>query len=208
MKLILVIPAVGLLFSGALTDYSKSKWTLDPAFHKMPEKAMIAQASMETNTSGIKAAFTANDDAHLLDTKPNMWTRHHTISRGEGFDLNFRTPHPGYLGVLNPQGQFFYLVFPKSDGPVLLQPLVDSDAFAQMSALHINTANLSGDPYTYGVYENQKVFTQSGIYRFVLGENLHVDQEDELCILKIRYHHKRKTSTILTKNQSIVNVLP
>jgi hypothetical protein len=196
MKLILVIPAVGLLFSGALTDYSNPNWK------------SVYSSNQTLEKPAAEAELVAHNRSSFSDERPNMWTSDCTISKGEGFDLHFKTPHPGYLGVLNPKGQFFYLVFPKSEGPVLLQPLVDSDAFAQMRALHINTATLSGDPYTYGVYENQKVFTQSGTYRFVLGENLHVDQEDGLCVLKIRYHHKRKTSKILNKNQSIVNVLP
>jgi hypothetical protein len=77
-----------------------------------------------------------------------------------------------------------------------------------MRALHINTTTLKGDPYTYGVYENQKVFTKSGVYRFVLGDNLHVDSTDGLFILKIRYNHKTKTARVLKNDQSSVRVLP
>jgi len=134
-----------------------------------------------------------------------MWTSDHSISKGEGFDLHFNAPNPEYLGVVDPKGKFFYLVFPSAEQQGQLQPLVDSKVFVHVKKLHINTTTLTGDPYEYGVYENHPIFTCSGTYRFVMGDNLHVDQEDELCILKVRYNHKRKTAH---PDQLIVSVLP
>ncbi len=182
MKIIHAIPAIGLLFSGVLTDYPKNAFVF------------VSKPMMATEK--------------VAPTQPSMWASQRTISKGEGFDLHFQTPNPTYLGVLDPKGHFFYLVFPKESSIGQLQPLVDSEDFEQMRALHINTTTLKGDPYTYGVYENQKVFTKSGVYRFVLGDNLHVDSEDALFILKIRYNHKTKTARVLKNDQSSVRVLP
>ncbi|MBU6339919.1 MAG: hypothetical protein KGS48_00370 [Bacteroidetes bacterium] len=183
MKLILFLPAIGLMFSSIPTD------------HPIQPVAGIAQVVPA-------AVFLASN------TRPHMWTNQHSISKGEGFDLHFRAPNPDYLGVLDPRGKFFYLVYPSAAVVGDLQPLVASKDFIQLTKLHINTRTLSGDPYEYGVYENQPVFTRSGVYRFVLGENLHVDTEEGLCILKIRYSHKRKTVRSVKTDQSIASVLP
>lgn len=107
--------------------------------------------------------------AELSTQRAKIWTDTTTVYKGETFTLHFTTPNPPYLGVIDPKGRFFYIVFPKENSFGNLVPLVDSDRFAAMSSLAICTGELKADPYTYGVYENQPVFTCSGVYTFILG---------------------------------------
>lgn len=159
MKLILILPAAGLLFSGAMRP------------DKMPTKLPIQTQSL------------------AVESAPAMWSDSPLLFKGEDLTLHFKTPHPQYLGVIDPDGHFFYVVFPKENSAGKLKPLLDSKLFETMKTLTISTEKFSADPYTYGVLENKPVFTKSGTYRFLLGDNLHVDDENALTILKVNYHH-------------------
>jgi hypothetical protein len=164
MKLILAIPAAGLICSGALS-FSKTGGALPSSQPATPQPA--------TTTVAARPMRLSTD----------------LVYKGESFELRFDAPNPSYLGVIDPDGKFFYVVFPTGDAIGNLQPLVDSKAFTGMKSLKINTAVLKADPYTYGVYDNQPVFTKSGTYRFVLGDNLNVDNDESVCVVKLRYKH-------------------
>lgn len=162
MKLILFLPAAGLLFSGAMR--------LDKL------------SSNPTSPSARPA----------METVARMWANSKTLYKGEILRLHFSTPHPQYLGVIDPDGHFYYVVFPKENESGGLKPLVSSERFATMKSLKINTTTFKADPYEYGVLANRAVFTKTGTYRFVLGDNLHVDDHDALTILKVRYTHSAR----------------
>lgn len=166
MKLILAIPtAAGLLFSGSLS------------LNKMSHLRPAGQTALQT-TSAVAVV-----------SKPRMWADITTVYNGESLQLRFETPHDRYLGVIDPDGHFFYVVFPAEDCAGNLEPLVSSEQFAAMNVLAINTSTFKADPYTYGILENKPVFTKTGVYRFLLGDNLHTDDECFLTILKINYLH-------------------
>jgi len=162
MKLILALPAAGLLFSGAM---SLDKMSHTPVW--LPEKTTSAPA--------IK-----------------MWADNTTLYKGETLLLRFSTPHPQYLGVIDPDGHFFYVVFPDENTTGDLKSFVSSERFESMKTLRIKTAKFKADPYEYGILENKPVFTKSGAYRFVLGDNLHVDDASTVAILKIKYKHSAR----------------
>ena len=135
MKLILVLPAAGLLFSGAM---SLDKMSQSPLV--LPEKTAVEPAT-------------------------RMWTNNAVLYKGETLKLHFTLPHPQFLGVIDPDGHFFYVVFPKENSAGKLKPFVSSERFEAMKTLKINTSKFKADPYTYGVMENKPVFTKSGKYR-------------------------------------------
>lgn len=118
-----------------------------------------------------------------------MWTENNFVFKGESLQLQFATPHGSRLGIIDPSGNFFYVVFPSENATGDLKPLMDSKKFLKTTALKINTKTLKADPYTYGVLKNKPVFTQSGTYSFVLGDNLHAHDEQTLTILKVEYRH-------------------
>ena len=118
-----------------------------------------------------------------------MRTATSVVYKGEMLTLDFSLPHASYLGVTDPKGRFFYVIYPMSDAFEGLRPLVSSESFAKMKQIKIDTRTFAADPYTYGVNQNQPVFTQSGKYTFVLGENLHVDDPALVTKLTVEYHH-------------------
>jgi len=127
---------------------------------------------------------------------PGMQAPASTLYKNESFHLRFAAPNAPYLGVVDPEGHFFYLVFPAEMTEGQLTPLVDSKTFASTKAITIHTGTLKADPYIYGVYENQRVFTQSGTYTFILGANLHVDDPMLVEKVAVKYVHKpRPVST-------------
>ncbi len=165
MKLILAIPAAGLLFSGALGL---------------------------KNVSPTGLSTFASPSAVSVSERPatKMWTDNISLFRGETLRLHFATPHGSYLGVIDPDGHFFYVVFPAEQGVGKLTPFVTSEQFVSLDELLIPTSTFKADPYTDGVLENKRVFTKSGVYRFLLGDNLHTDDTQFLDVVKIRYRHK------------------
>lgn len=162
MKLILALPAVGLLFTGLAISPRNS--------HNSP------YCAQEPPTQ----------------ERPALWVDKSECFRDESFELHFKLPHPTTLGVVAPDGHFFYLVFPAECTSGKLTPLVSSETFSQMRSLTIFPSTLKADPYQYGVLENQPVFTRSGTYRFILGENLHVDDESALNMVSVQYNHKKR----------------
>ncbi len=121
-----------------------------------------------------------------------MWTNNSTIYKGETLELQFTAPNAPYLGVIDPQGHFFYVVFPREAAIGKLKPFVDSKRFYSLQSVKIQTAAFKADPYTHGVYTNQPVFTQSGVYTFILGENLHIDDPEFVDKLTVKYVHGRR----------------
>lgn len=121
-----------------------------------------------------------------------MWTYSDTLYQGDALDLYFNTPHGACLGVVDPSGQFFYVIYPRTSAVGNLTPLMDADAFTGCARIRVSTRDLKADPYTYGVYENQPVFTKSGRYRILMGNNLHIDDPTLLQTLDVQYIHKPK----------------
>ena len=134
-----------------------------------------------------------NSDDHNNPGKGSgMWSDRKQLYKGEVLTLHFKVPHAAYLGVINPDGKFFYVVFSEASTSGNLMPYVPSEQFPSIATLKIKTTTFTADPYTYGVDENQPVFTKSGKYRFVLADNLHVDDEKGIQVLDVVYHHTSK----------------
>ncbi|MCS7037477.1 MAG: hypothetical protein RMJ33_09410 [Saprospiraceae bacterium] len=132
--------------------------------------------------------------AEASERPAKIWTDAATVYKGESFVLRFSAPNAPYLGIIDPNGRFFYVVFPRENAEGKLTPLVDSERFATMTSLNIHTGQLKADPYTYGIYENQPVFTCSGAYTFILGENLHVDDPALVSSVRVQYVHRPRSS--------------
>lgn len=168
MKLILAIPAAGLLLSGTLHSLQ-------------PSAKNAASQPIEPGPTSTETA-----------AKPKMWSEKEYLYKGESFQLHFELPHAQYLGVVDPDGKFFYVVFPVENAVGKLTPLVTSEQFVSVKSLKIDTRTFKADPYIYGVMENQPVFQKSGVYRIVLGEDLHTDDESSLAIIRIHYSNAKR----------------
>ena len=165
-----------------------------PALSLFVAGAWNVHRSQETVTTSRTDVPSVEISASAESKTPKMWAENTTLYKGETFELHFTAPNAPFLGVVDPQGHFFYVVFPRETAVGKLKPLVDSKQFASMKALKINTGTLKADPYTFGVYTNQPVFTQSGTYTFIHGENLHVDDPDFVDKVTVQYVHSRRPS--------------
>ena len=128
-----------------------------------------------------------------------MWANDTSLHQSDTFELHFTIPNAPFLGVVDPKGHFFYLVFPAENTVGALKPLVESKNFIALQTLKINTKTLVADPYIYGLYTNQPVFTTSGNYTFILGENLHVDDPGLLDKVVVHYTNARRLIDIAVK---------
>lgn len=163
MKRFLVFSTVGIMLSGLLNSI------------QAVDSQQVVKLYAQATSSAIPGA--------------KMWCDKNVIGRGETFTLHFERPHGKFLGIIDTDGHFFYLVFPEQDAVEKLQPLVTSETFVGMESLMIDPTTLKADPYTYGVFENQPVFTKSGIYRIILGDQLHSDDASSLTTVLIQYQH-------------------
>ena len=174
------IPAISIFVAGA--------WTLSPT-------------PKVSTTASTEAVPSVAINRVPLQKSPQMWAKKADLYKGETLELQFAAPNAPFLGVIDPAGHFFYVVFPRDAAVGALKPLIDSERFAELTALKINTRTFKADPYTYGVYQNQRVFTQSGTYTFILGENLHIDDPEFVDKVTINYVHvARTTSTDVAMN--------
>ncbi len=81
---------------------------------------------------------------------PGMWIQNKEMFLGDTLQLRFQAPHAQFLGVIDPEGSFFYLVF-----------------------------------------------TKSGTYTFIFGENLHTDAPAApITRVEVMYKHMKKTSSV------------
>jgi hypothetical protein len=147
--------------------------------------ALLLSAAMRPS----RLPASVSDPLLFPPTAPKIWVENKQAFLGDTILLRFQKKHPEFLGVIDPDGKFFYLVFPASESIDKLKPLVDSKVFLRLDRLEIPTAHLKADPYEYGVVENQAVFTKSGAYDFILGDNLHTDDPTAVYRVKVRYKH-------------------
>ncbi len=164
MRLILAIPAVSLLCTGAM-HFNHTGEIAPKSANSIPAAAYVASpVAIWTDVTG-------------------------PVYKDESVELRFSAPNPTFMGVVNPAGKFFYVIFPAAAAQGKLRPFVTSEQFAKLTRLSIPTARFKADPYTYGIEENQQVFTMSGTYRFIMGENLHTDDITTLQTVEIQYIH-------------------
>jgi hypothetical protein len=150
-----------------------------------------------TNTK--KTIFAPIDNIFINLDSQKIWTYNSTLYSNEPLILRFTPPNAPFLGIIDPDGHFFYLVFPAEDAIGDLTPLIGSECLEYLCTLEINTTTLLADPYTYGVYTKQPVFTQSGAYTFIMGKNLHVDNPLLLNKVVIKFIHGRRSGTVVIK---------
>ena len=167
---------------------------LHTRFKQSPMKLMVASTIcclLVVSATSLRLPHnTKSDDPTKPGKASGMWSDRKQLYKGEVLTLHFKVPHAAYLGVINPDGKFFYVVFSEASTSGNLIPYVPSEQFPSIATLKIKTTTFKADPYTYGVDENQPVFTKSGRYRFVLADNLHVHNDDSVQTLDVVYHHE------------------
>jgi hypothetical protein len=191
-----------LFVAGAWMTDRTTVWYATTQQPNVPTVPLFAFADQKAPAMGYVQQVLSNGIHETWKDKhaPQMWsTATAILYKGETFHLHFSVPNDPYLGLIDPEGHFFYLVFPAETAVGALTPLIESKYFAVLQTLAINTGSLQADPYTYGVYENQPVFTVTGTYTFILGENLHVDDLGLLEKVTVRYVHTQRPVRVSSK---------
>ena len=145
------------------------------------------ESELRATTSSILPS--PHTDRSVNTHSPAIWTCNTTLYKSETLVLQFNPPNPPFLGVIDPGGHFFYLVFPHELTEETLMPFIESNCFLNLKSMEINTETIQADPYTYGVYVNQPVFIKSGSYTFIMGDNLHIDNPVFLKNVAVVYKH-------------------
>ena len=171
----------------------------------LPVLGLAAYGIWSSNTSSPVSLTqpTSIDKEECAPAANSFWTTTPSIYSGEQIVLRFKGQNPDYMGVVDPSGHFFYVVFPEHEADEALQPLVSSEAFKSCQKLKINPSSFKADPYTYGVMENQQVFTQAGTYTFIMGENLHVDDPALVQKVEIKYTAKPRSESVIAEGNEV-----
>ncbi len=122
-----------------------------------------------------------------MNVTSKIWVDNKILRSNETLSLHFSAPNPPFLGVIDPDGHFFYIVFPSENSQGELQPVIESKDFVDLQTMLINPQTFTSDPYTYGIYTNMPVFTKSGKYTFIMGDNLHVHDPKLLDKVEVQY---------------------
>lgn len=103
------------------------------------------------------------------------------INHGELFLLKLKIPHGKEFGIVDPSDNFFYVVYSGNDG--FVESTLTPNGFENLQSIIINTATLKGTKT--GESKSELIFNESGVYRFIIGDNLESDSINEVIDIKI-----------------------
>jgi hypothetical protein len=184
--LFLCLSSISFYFGLGHTDIAKHILGSNES-NVMSAKVNVFPASYRTQTVSDKHINALPSKVSMATIAPKIWVDNTTLHKSETLNLHFLGSNPPYLGVINPDGHFFYVVFPSEYSLGALQPVVESKDFVNLKIMRINPQTFKADPYRYGVYTNLPVFTKSGKYTFIMGDNLHVHDPKLLDKVEVQY---------------------
>lgn len=123
----------------------------------------------------------------------NMWVDQGPYYKGESIKVFFADGHPEELGIKNPNGDFFYLVYiPGLKTIPNASPLVSQTKFKQLKEVELVAGVTRANPHNVKYKGNQPVFTKSGTYTLLLSKNLSTDAAGPAETIKIEYIHQKR----------------
>jgi hypothetical protein len=93
--------------------------------------------------------------------------------------IRISTPHACELGVVDPAGDFYFLIAGDSDLRADQLKTLECDVFAKLSELKLKVSDLRARPAIAGYKESRLVFRLKGTYTFALSQNLETENTDE-----------------------------
>ena len=91
--------------------------------------------------------------------------------------LRFGAGHPDELGILGPDGTWFFLVYRDDGIHPGLRPLVSKSVFARQQELTLRTATAEGSPWVDRRNRNERILVKPGRYRVVVMAALKSDAQ-------------------------------
>lgn len=121
----------------------------------------------------------------------NMWVDKGPYYKGESIQVFFADGHPEELGIKNPDGDFYYLVYiPGLETIPNASPLVSQTKFKQVKEIELIAGVTRANPHNIKYKGNQPIFTKSGNYTLLLSKNLSTDAAGPAETIQIEYVHK------------------
>jgi hypothetical protein len=160
----------------------------------MPMKKISILLFAFTLLSGCsKSIFNRNKQTLLYSELRNMWIEKQEYFLGDTIRLYFKENHPGELGVKTPSDNFFYLIYTPTLSTIPgVKSMLPHHHFKKVNILEIIPATTKANPHDTRFTGNQLIFTESGIYTFLLSENLSTDAFGPAETLTLRYNHTHR----------------
>lgn len=153
-------------------------------------KPLVAKAKTD---SLIEASIENNLPAQEFSTDlsdKSILSLQDTLYLGDTLTIKFKVPHPKDLAILDPDGNFFFLVYAGSqDG---LKPLIDYETFGTLDKLDIVPSETKANPWNASIHENRIVFAKAGSYEIRLSENLETDDGTPIESVRVYYTAKSR----------------
>lgn len=129
---------------------------------------------------------------YLYSELNNLWVEKKAYYPNDTIRLNFSTKHPDELGLMDPDGNFYYLVYgPQVKTITNGQPIMTVAQFRPITFLEIIPSNTKANPHNVEFSGNINPFTKSGEYIFLLSQNLSTDAIGPAESVTIQYIHQQ-----------------
>lgn len=150
--------------------------------------ATSSSTAAENSTSRGLVTSPSTDIKQVMDTSikaPNLQCAPKMFSRRDTITMRMEVPHGEYLVVIQPNGTWFYLVYPHDvDGPNY--SLVPSDTFKAMPTIRFR-GDVKGKPWVYGRDTLETVFQEPGKYVLETGANIASERGSQIWKCSVRF---------------------
>lgn len=132
-----------------------------------------------TNTNQVSPNTSDSHNKNNIRCYPTV------LYKGDTLTIKMKIPHGEYLGIINPAGEMFFVVYPSPEkGKDSLMP---SNIFVNLDELKIITNVTRAVPWIAG-RGMEIIFSKAGDYQILLSDNLESDAEYPIikCIVKYK----------------------
>lgn len=156
--------------------------------------ALLALAiAMLTMACNRKMSSKSTGKTMIYSELKNMWVEKGPYYKGESIKVFFADGHPEELGIKNPDGDFYYLVYISGLETIPnASPLISQTKFKQLKEIELIAGVTRANPHNIKYKGNQPIFTKSGNYTLLLSKNLSTDAAGPAETIKIEYVHKSR----------------
>jgi hypothetical protein len=161
-------------------DTSAAALTIAPT---RPEVAPSRPETVAAATPSPPLPVQAGDSSgpRTLTCTPNK------LSPGDTVSLRMSIPHGDYLRITTPSGNVHFVVYPQFGQPSRRFSLVPSDSFRNLATIRL-PADLRAKGYaTSRDTILQTVFSKTGKYELLIGENLESDRSEDLRTCSVTF---------------------
>lgn len=152
--------------------------------------AIVASSSTaeENRSSSGLVTSPSTDTKQVMDTSihaPSLQCAPKVFSRRDTITMRMHVPHGEYLVVIQPNGTWFYLVYPKI-GERPDYSLLPSETFKGMPTIRFR-ADVRGKPLVYGRDTLEAVFHEPGKYVLESAANIEGERGSQIWKCTVQF---------------------